>query len=153
MAKPHEYPAWRYHKDHEPVMLKSDHEYEKLPGEKHEWHDNLIDAGIKVEVYEGNGGHHRVRKVKGYVPSAHVEASEEKHEDRQGDVDPHPKEDLAEASEEKHEDRQGDVDPHPKEDLAEASEERLREILVSHGHKEAKLAKKSKEQLLKLFAE
>jgi hypothetical protein len=122
----HEFPHWRYHKDHEPRLVKDESDADALPGGYEEWHDNPTAAeNHKFEVHEVNGRQH-VRRVKGFVPEkVDVDLSHE----------------------------QGHVDSKPEENLAEASEERLREILVQHGYPSEKLEKKSKKQLLKMLAE
>lgn len=122
--KPIEYPAWRYHKDHEPRLLHSDADHEKLPGEESDWHDNPTDAGVKLEVFEASGGYQKVRRVAGYVP----ESVEAKSEESQG-------EEIVR-----------------KQDVAEMSEDELREVLIAHGYSAKKVRGKSKEQLLALYA-
>lgn len=120
--KPSEYPVWRYHKDHDPKLIQSEEDHEKLDKD---WHDNPTDACLKLEVYEG-GGHQRIRRVPDSKPQ------EVKPGDEGGD--------------------QGHVATKPEEDLSQVSEERLREILSSHGFPEKKLARKSREQLLAMLA-
>lgn len=126
--QPLEYPAWRYHKVHEPVMLKSDEEFHKLPGKPGEWHDEPKKVGVKMEVFESSGGHQKVRRVKDYVAP--------EHEEQAAIVDD-----------------QGHVAAQPEEDLSKASDDRLREVLVSHGYPVEKVEGKSRKQLLKLLAE
>lgn len=126
-APKHEFPFWRYHKDHEPRLIKNAEDYASIAGDFENWHDNPSDAGVKLEVYESHG-HQRVRRVAGYHPekaaAVHKELEDQGHEPSK-----------------------------PEEDLSEASESRLREVLVAHGYPLEKLEKKSKKQLLKMISE
>jgi hypothetical protein len=122
----HEFPYWRYHKDHEPRLVSNEKDLEALPGGHEKWHDNPTDAGVKLEVHETHG-HQRIRRVAGYSPEKAKGAQEI--ED------------------------QGHEPSKPEEDLSEASEARLREVLVKHGYPLEKLEKKSKKQLLKMISE
>lgn len=134
MGKPIEYPAWRYHQDHEPVMVKSDEDYHKLPGDKKEWHDNLVDAKIAVEVYDQQGVQ-KIRRIPGWKPEKVIKKSDDEI-----------------AAEELSKD-QGQGEQSPEEDLSKASDERLREVLIGHGYEASKLEKLSRKQLLKKFSE
>lgn len=130
--KEYEFPYWRYHKEHEPRIVKNEADLEALPGGIEEWHDNPTDAGVKMELHSTSGGHQQMRRVKDYVPEA-LKSNEE--------LD-------AEASSESQK-----VEVQPEEDISEASDERLREILVGHGYPKDKLDKKSRKQLLKMLSE
>lgn len=68
------FPTWKYHKDHEPKLVKSKEELEALPGGHEAWHDNPGHAGLKLEVRDVGTVQKVMRKVEKHeAPAAPIE--------------------------------------------------------------------------------